>query len=149
MRIMVISAVASTVLLICSYAPAARLTESSTALAALQVKADQAPLRDRCYLYAELVSRMTDLAGRQFNSGDSEEASETLMLVQRYAEKIHMDISEDSKKLKSAELLMQRTTFRLKDMLHEVSYEDQMTVAVTLKQLNQVQAHLMLQVFEK
>jgi phosphomevalonate kinase len=92
---------------------------------------------------------MTDLAGRQFNSGDSEEASETIMLVQRYAEKIHMDISEDSKKLKSAELLMQRTTFRLKDMLHEVSYEDQMTVAVTLKQLNQVQAHLMLQVFEK
>jgi hypothetical protein len=44
---------------------------------------------------------------------------------------------------------MQRTTFRLKDMLHEVSYEDQMTVTVTLKQLNQVQAHLMLQVFEK
>jgi hypothetical protein len=142
-------AVASTVLLICAYAPAARLTESSTALAALQVKADQASPRDRCYLYAELVSQMIDLAGRQFNSGDSEEASETLMLVQRYAEKIHMDISEDSKKLKSAELLMQRTTFRLKGMLHEVSYEDQMTVAVTLKQLNQVQAHLMLQVFEK
>jgi hypothetical protein len=146
---MVTSAVASTVLLICSYSPAARLTESSTALAALQVKADQVPLRDRCYLYVELVSRMTDLAGRQFNSGDSEEASETLMLVQRYAEKIHMDISEDSKKLKNAELLMQRTTFRLNDMLHEVSYEDQMTVAVTLKQLNQVQAHLMLQVFAK
>jgi hypothetical protein len=125
------------------------LTESSIALAALQVKADQAPLRDRCYLYAELVSRMTDLAGRQFNSGDSEEASESLMLVQRYAEKIHTDISDDSKKLKNAELLMQRTTFRLKDMLHEVSYEDQMTVTVTLKQLNQVQAHLMLQVFEK
>jgi hypothetical protein len=60
-----------------------------------------------------------------------------------------MDISDDSKKLKSTELLMQRTTFRLKDMLHEVSYEDQMTVAVTLKQLNQVQAHLMLQGFEK
>jgi hypothetical protein len=92
---------------------------------------------------------MTDLAGRQFNSGDSEEASKTLMLVQRYAEKVHMDISEDSKKLKSAELLLQRTTFRLKDILHEVSYEDQMTVAVTLKQLNQVQAHMMLQVFEK
>lgn len=149
MRTMAILAVASTVLLICAYAPAARLTESSTALAALQVKADQASPRDRCYLYAELVSQMTDLAGRQFNSGDSEEASETLMLVQRYAEKIHMDISDDSKKLKSAELLLQRTTFRLKDILHEVSYEDQMKVAVTLKQLNQVQAHLMLQVFEK
>jgi hypothetical protein len=146
---MAILAVASTVLLICVYAPAARVTASSTALAALQVKADQASPRDKCYLYAELVSQMTDLAGRQFNSGDTEEASETLMLVQRYAEKIHMDISEDSKKLKSAELLLQRTTFRLKDILHEVSYEDQMKVAVTLKQLNQVQAHLMLQVFEK
>ena len=78
----------------------------STALATLQAKADQAQPRDRCFLYAELIRRMTELAGQQLNSGDSEHAVETLKLVQRYAEKIDTGVADDSKKLKGAELLM-------------------------------------------
>jgi hypothetical protein len=42
---------------------------------------------------------MTELAGQQFNSGDSEHALETLKLVQRYADKIHTGVVDDSKKL--------------------------------------------------
>jgi hypothetical protein len=61
----------TTTLATCAYAPASGLDNNPTALAALQVKADQAQPRDRCFLYAELVSQMTDLAGQQFNSGDS------------------------------------------------------------------------------
>ncbi|MGC1293443.1 MAG: hypothetical protein WA869_00255 [Alloacidobacterium sp.] len=96
----------------------------STALATLQAKADQAQPRDRCFLYAELIRRMTELAGQQLNSGDSEHAVETLKLVQRYAEKIDTGVADDSKKLKGAELLMQGTSFRLKHILREASYED-------------------------
>ena len=139
----------STLLLICAHASASSLDDSPTALAALQAKADQAQPRDRCYLYAELVSQMTDLAGRQFNAGDSGQASETLKLVQQYAERIHMGVADDSKKLKDAELLMQRTSFRLQDIRNEASYEDRQTLEATLKQLNQVQAQLMTQVFKK
>jgi hypothetical protein len=135
--------------LTCVYGPASSLDESPIALAALQAKADQAQPRDRCFLYAELVSRMTDLAGQQFNSGDPGQGSETLVLVRRYAEKIHMGIADDSKKLKNAELLMRRTSFRLKDMLGEASYEDRQALEATLKQLDQVQAQLMTQVFKK
>ena len=123
--------------------------DSPSTLAMLQAKADQAQPRDRCILYAKLVSRMTDLAGSQFNSGDSLRASETLKLVQRYAEKIHTGVASDSKKLKEAELLMQRTSFRLNDILGAASYEDRERLEATLKQLNQVQAQLMTQVFEK
>ena len=90
----------STLLLICAHASASSLDDSPTALAALQAKADQAQPKDKCFLYAKLVSQMTDLAGRQFNSGDSGQASETLKLVQQYAEKIHMGVADDSKKLK-------------------------------------------------
>jgi hypothetical protein len=92
---------------------------------------------------------MTDLAGRQFSSGDSGQASETLKLVQLYAEKIQIGVADDSKKLKDAELLVRRTSFRLKDILGGASLEDQETLEATLRQLNQVQAQLMTQVFKK
>jgi len=132
-----------------AYSSASGMNNSPTALIALQVKADQAQPKDRCFLYAELVSRMTDLAGQQFNSGDSRQASETLKLVQRYAEKIHMGVADDSKKLKNAELLVQHTTFRLKDILGEASYEDRPALEATQKKLNQIQEQLMMQLFKK
>jgi DNA-binding response OmpR family regulator len=125
------------------------LDDNPTTLAMLQSRADQAEPRDRCFLYAKLVSEMTDLAGSELNSGDSQRASETLKLIQRNAEKIHSGVGNDSKKLKEAELLMERTSFRLKNILGGASYEDRQILEVTLKQLNQVQAQLMTQVFEK
>src|SRR5271154_7282675 len=117
MRILSTAIVIAIPSLTCAYASASDEGDSATALAALQAKADQAQPRDRCFLYAELVSQMTDLAGRQINSGDSERASATLKLVQQYAEKIHTGVADDSKKLKNAEVLMERTSFRLKDIL--------------------------------
>jgi len=131
------------------FASASVLDDSSTPLAALQVKADQAQPKDRCFLYAKLISQLTDLAGHQLNSGNSGQASETLQLVQQYAEKIHVGVADDSKKLRDAELLVQRTTFRLQDILSQASYEDRQTLEATLKQLSQVQAQLMMQVFKK
>ncbi len=122
--------------------------DNAATLTALQAKANQAQPRDRCFLYAKLVSKMTDLAGQQFHSGESERASESLKLVQQYAEKIHIGIADDSKKLKDAELLMRRTSFRLKDILDAASVEDRQTLEMTLAQLDQVQAQLMTQVFK-
>src|SRR5271168_4420015 len=141
--------VISTLSLTCLFASASALDDSPTALVTLQVKADHAQPRDRCFLYATLVSRMTDLAGHQLNSGDSGQASETLKVVRQYAEKIHVGVVDDSKKLRDAELLMQRATFRIQDILSEASYEDRQTLEATLKQLNQVQTELMTQVFKK
>jgi hypothetical protein len=136
-------------LLASAYAPASSLDDNPTALTALEAKADRAQPRDRCFLYAELVSQMTDLVGRQFNSGDSLHASETLKLVQGYTDKIHTGVADDTKKLKNAELLVQRTSIRLKDILSEAPYEDRPVLEATQKQLNQVQEQLMTQLFKK
>src|ERR1700693_422234 len=65
------------------------------AMAALMAKADQAQPREQCFLYAELVHDMTELAGKQFSSGDEDHASATLHLVQKYAEKIHIGAAPD------------------------------------------------------
>jgi RNA polymerase sigma-70 factor (ECF subfamily) len=123
--------------------------DNPTGLAMLQTKADEAQPGDRCVLYAKLVSKMTDLAGSEFHAGDSKRASETLALVQRYAEKIHSGGTKDTKKIKEAELLVEHTSFRLKSILSGASYEDRQILEGTLKELNQVQVQLMTEVFEK
>jgi hypothetical protein len=118
------------------------------AMAALIAKADQAPPKDQCFLYAELVHQMTELAGQQLSAGDSR-ASETLHLIQKYAQKIHMGVAEDGKKMKNAEQLMEHTSYRLNGILNAASYDDRQMLQATLKQLQQVQTELMMQVFKK
>jgi hypothetical protein len=118
-------------------------------MAALMLKAEQAQPKEQCFLYAELVHQMTELAGQQYSSGDGDRASETLRLVQKYAEKIHMGVAQDGKKLKNAEELMRHTSFRLNGILNAASYEDRQALQATLKQLEQVQTELMMQVFKK
>jgi hypothetical protein len=149
MRFVVPVVVICTLSLTCTYAPASSIDIGPMALTELQTKADQAQARDRCFLYAELVSQMTDLASEQLNSGDSGQAAETLKLVQRYAEKIHTGVVDDSKKLRDAELLIRRTSLHLKGMLNKASYEDRPALELTLKHLNQIQTELMMQVFKK
>ncbi len=119
------------------------------ALLALEARASQAGPREQCFLYAELVHQMTELAGKQLAAGDVTQASTTIHSVQEYAAKIHMDMANDSKRLKNAEILMRHTAFRLHDILSQASLEDRPTLDATLKQLNQVQAELMLQVFRQ
>ena len=149
LRFVATAVVISTLSLTCVCASASALDDSPTALAALQAKADQAQPRDRCFLYAKLVSQMTDLAGHQLNSGDSGQASETLKLVQRYAEKIHMGVADDSKKLKMPNCSCSAHPFASRTSSAKLRYEDRQTLEATLKQLNQVQAQLMTQVFKK
>ena len=118
-------------------------------LLALQTRASVAGPREQCFLYAELVHQMTELAARQLSAGDIAQASGTIHSVQEYAAKIHMDMGNDSKRLKNAEILVRHTAFRLHDMISEASLEDRPSLDATLKQLNQVQAELMLQVFRQ
>jgi len=115
------------------------------ALAALESKAQAAAAKDQCFLYAELVHQMTELAGRQMIAGN--DARATLNAVHEYAQKIHVSVAEDSKKLKGAQILMEHTAFRLNEILHSAASEDRPVLEATLKQLNQVQNELMMQVF--
>ena len=132
----------------CAFAVDERIADPQ-AMAALMAKADQAQPKEQCFLYAELVHDMTELAGQQMNAGDGDHASATLRLIQKYAEKIHMGVAEDGKKMKNAEQLMRHTSFRLTGILNAASYDDRQALQATLKQLEQVQTELMMQVFKK
>lgn len=133
----------------CFEAGASILPQRAVAVSELQAKADQALPQERCFRYAELVSRMTEIAGLQFGTGDPVAGEDTLSLVRQYALKLQASIGDDSKKLKPAETLLHHTSFRLEGILHEASYENRPALEMTLKQVNNVQTQLMMQVFKK
>jgi hypothetical protein len=117
-------------------------------MTALEAKAAQAAPKEQCFMYAELAHSMLELAGQQLSAGDTAKASASLKAVQAYAEKIHMGVADDAKKLKNAEILMRHTAYRLKELMMGASLEDRPTLESTLKQLDQVQAEMMMQVFK-
>lgn len=116
---------------------------------ALQAKILQAQPREQCFLYAELVHQMTEVSLRQYAAGDGDKASLLLKQVQDLARKIHLSMADDNKRLKNAQILLRHTAFRLNEMLHNSSLEDQPLVAQTLAQVNQAQDEAMMQVFRK
>jgi len=124
-------------------------TMDQQSIDALQAKILLAQPREQCFLYAELVHEMTEFSLRQYAAGDGEKAAGLLKQVQGLAHKIHLSMSEDNKRLKNAQILLRHTAFRLTEMLHNSSLEDQPLVAQTLAQVNQAQDEAMLQVFRK
>jgi len=143
-----ISALSLTSFCVRAFAIDERIATPET-MAALMAKADQALPKEQCFLYAEIVHQMTELAGQQMNAGDGGAASDTIKVVQKYAQKIHMGVAEDGKKMKNAEQLMRHTSYRLNDIMNAASYDDRQALQSTLKQLEQVQTELMMQVFKK
>ena len=57
-------------------------------------------------------------------------------------------MADNAKRIKNAEMLMHHTTYRLGEYLHKASSEDQDTLKATLKQLDQVHAELLAEVFK-
>ncbi|HEV2709259.1 MAG TPA: hypothetical protein VGU67_03520 [Edaphobacter sp.] len=122
-------------------------TPDAQALSQLELRAQQASPRDQCYLYTQLVHTMTEIALKQMVNGDDEQANATLKQVNRYAHLIQVNLEQNTKRLKNAEMLMHHTTLRLAQALHLASEDDRTTVQATLKQLDLVQNQILDQVF--
>jgi len=118
-------------------------------LADLEAKAAAASPNERPYLYAELVHSMTEIATAQYQAGDDRGASASIKAAQTYAGKIQMNLLRDARKLKSAEILIRHTAFRLHELLTGASLDDRPTLEATIQQLNQVQSEMMMQVFRR
>jgi hypothetical protein len=116
---------------------------------ALEARASQAQPREQCFLYAQLVHQMTELSVKQYAAGNIEAASGLLKKIQLVAQKIHLSLANNDKRLKNAEILLNHTAFRLNEMLHASNYEDRQLVQQTLSQVNEAQNEAMMEVFHK
>lgn len=119
------------------------------AIAALEARANQAQPREQCFLYAQLIQQMTELSIHQYASGDIEKATSLLKRVQGIAQKLHITLANNDKKLKDAEILLSHSAFRLNEMLHATSMQDRPLVKETIAQVSQAQNDTMMQVFRK
>lgn len=117
------------------------------AIAQLEERASHANPREQCYLYTQLVQTMVDAAGHQMLDGDSEQAAATLKRTEHYTQLIHLALARNTKRLKEAEKLMERTTERLGEYLRRTSGDDRLAMQATLKQLDHVHDELLDQVF--
>jgi len=118
-------------------------------IAALELKASQAQPKEQCFLYAELVHEMIEYSSAQYAAGEIDKAADTLKNVHVFAQKIHMMMANDEKRLKNAQILLRHTSYRLNELLHASSIEDRPLVEATLAQVNQIQTETMMQVFRK
>jgi hypothetical protein len=119
------------------------------AIEALEARANQAEPREQCFLYAQLVHQMTEMSVKQYAAGNVEEANTLLRKIQAMAQKIHLSVANNDKRLKNAEILLNHTAFRLNEMLHATDFEDRPLVQETLAQVNHAQNEAMLEVFHK
>jgi len=136
---------------LCTPAQGASFDENlptAQAISQLELRAQQASPRDQCFLYAELVHTMTEIAGKQILQGDIDQASATLKKVEEYAALMHLGITNNSKRIKDAEQLMHHTTYRLGEYLRKASFEDRPTLQTALKQIDQIHDELLTQVFK-
>lgn len=119
----------------------------AAALAHLEDKALHASPREQSYLYTELVHVYSQLAGRQLAAGDTNQAQATLKRIQFYIVRVQSGLTSKAKKLKSAEMLLESASFRMNQLAHRVSTEDQPSVQATLKEINKVHDEMLTQVF--
>jgi hypothetical protein len=133
---------------ICAFCSDAKTPEELN-IDALEAKASQAQPREQCFLYARLVNQLTEMSMRQYASGDIQKADGLLQHIQQLAQKIHLSLAVNDKRLKNAEILLSNTAFRLNEMLHASDYDDRSLVEATLAQVNQAQNEAMMQVFQK
>ena len=122
---------------------------NAESIAALELKASQAQPKEQCFLYAELVHEMIEFSSAQYAAGEVDKAAETLKKVHTFAQKIHMMMANDEKRLKNAQILLRHTAFRLSELLHTSAIEDRPLVEQTLAQVNAIQTETMMQVFKK
>lgn len=122
---------------------------NAQSIAALELKASQAAPKEQCFLYAELVHEMIEYSSAEYAAGNYEQGADTLKHVNEFAQKIHMLVTDNEKRLKNAQILLRHTAFRLTELLHSTSMEDHPLIEKTLAQVNQVQNEAMLQVFRK
>lgn len=118
-------------------------------LSAMAAHAAQAKPKDRCYLYAKLIRAVSRVIGRDVRNGDEAGTSSSLKAIRSYTAAINQNVSRKAKKLVDAQVILRQTAFRLNEMRMSASLGQQTDFQTTVSQVNQVQSHMMLTVFQK
>lgn len=113
----------------------------------MEQQAAQANPRERCYRYAEVLAALTELEGQQITAGQEADARATMLQMNEVAAKVQAEAVGNAKKLKDTEMVLERTTRRVSDMVHVAGYEQESALRATLQHLNAVHTTVLGMVF--
>lgn len=121
----------------------------ASALLQMEQRADAAQPRDQCYMFAEVLHGLTELAGREIAAGDDQDASTTLTHIDSVVAKMQTASDANAKRLKNAEMLLEHVTRRLTDMAHVASAQQRSATQAALTRVNQLHSQLLAVIFSK
>lgn len=121
----------------------------ATALLQMEQRADAAQPRDQCYMFAEVLHGLTELAGREIAAGDDQEAATTLTHIDSVAAKMQKASAANAKRLKNAELLLEHITRRLTDMAHIAPSEQRSAMQTTMQCVDHLHTQVLAVIFSK
>jgi hypothetical protein len=133
-------------------ARASNLDESpldAAALLQMEQRADAAQPRDQCWMFAEVLHGLTELAGREIAAGDDQDATTTLTHIDSLAAKMQKASAANAKHLKNAELLLEHVTRRLNDMAHVASADQRSAMQTTLQCVDHLHTQVLAVIFSK
>jgi len=135
-----------------SLARASNMDESPLDLATLlqmEQRAETAQPRDQCYMFAEVLHGLTELAGRQMAAGDDQQAAATFTQIDSVAQKMEKASAANAKRLKNAEMILEHITRRLTDMVHVASTDDRSATQAALKNIDHLHTQVLAVIFSK
>ena len=116
-------------------------------MAAQEQRAAQANPREQCFLYAEVLHNLTEVAGQQLAKGEDDAAVSTFQHIDVVAAKLEQVSGRDAKRLKNAELLLEHISRRVSDMARVASGQERSLVQATLRRVDSVHSGLLALVF--
>lgn len=119
------------------------------ALTQMEQRADAAQPRDQCWMLAEVLHGLTELAGRQMAAGDDLDADVTLNHMDSVAAKMQKASAGNAKRLKNAEMLLDHITRRLTDMAHIASNTERTSMQSTMQAVNRLHTQVLNVIFAK
>lgn len=127
--------------------PADDFSLTASTLADMETRAALAEPRERCFLYTELLHEWTEFAGRSLAAGDDLSAATAIQHADANAMHLREAINHDSKRLKNAELLMERSVHRLSDILRASTLEQHDSMQALVRRVSSVHDELLAAVF--
>jgi len=121
----------------------------SLALIQMEHRVELADQREQCYLYAEVLHGLTELAGRQVAASQFDEAGATLRQMEVVATKLQAASSRNGRRMKAAEQLLEHTTHRFQDVVRSVSSDDRAAMQKTLQRLDALHSDVLAKVFAR
>ena len=121
----------------------------AAALMQMEQRADAAQPRDQCWMFAEVLHGLTELAGRQIAAGDDQDATSTFTHMDSVAEKMQKASAANAKRLKNAEMLLEHITRRLTDIAHIAPSDQRNTMQATLQCVDHLHTQVLAVLFSK